>query len=33
MADGTVRFLNQNLDATIYDRVRAIFDRGVVTLE
>ncbi|MFM9961365.1 MAG: DUF1559 domain-containing protein [Planctomycetaceae bacterium] len=32
LADGTVRFISQNLDATIYDRLRAIADKGTVTL-
>ena len=33
MADGTVRFLNQNMAATLYDSVRAIADGAVANLE
>ena len=33
MGDGTVRFLSQNLDNTIYDRLRSITDGQVVNLE
>ena len=32
MADGTVRFLSQNIDANIYDRVRSIADRQSISL-
>ena len=33
MADGTVRFLNQNMNATLYDNIRAIRDGNMVNLE
>lgn len=33
LADGSVRFLNQNLDATAYSNLRSIADSSVVNLE